>query len=105
MTDETPPTEPEAPAEAVPAAVAAVDSGVTRLGLPDGSQSKPGKPFEKGGKGKAIVRVAWPHDSFEHGIKGVPAITAAGVEVDRSLADALNEAAATSGTYLEEIDE
>src|SRR4051812_14390188 len=43
-----------------------------RLGLPDGPASKPGKPLEESGQGKVTVRTAWPVDSFEHGLKGVP---------------------------------
>ena len=79
------------------------DTGVTRLGLPDSSAAQPGKPLEAG-SGAVTVRVRWPHDSFEHGLKGVPTITAQGVEVDRTHAVKLNELAAKSGTELEEVE-
>lgn len=101
MADETKETtQAEAPQGA--ASVSADPPEALRLALPDGPAAKPGRPFEKG-QGKAIVRVRWPHDSFEHGLKGVPVITAHGVEVDRAKAEALNEAAAKAGTELEEI--
>lgn len=76
-----------------------------RLGITEsGSAHLPGAPLEEGGKGKKLVRTRWPVDSFEHGLKDVPVITAGGVEVDGSKAKALNDLAVQSGIELEEVD-
>lgn len=76
-----------------------------RLGVTaSGSAHLPGAALEEGGKGKKLVRTRWPVDSFEHGLKDVPVITAAGVEIDGSKAKALNDLAAQSGIELEEVD-
>lgn len=105
MADEPKDTQPESPAEAVQVAVQATHPPeALRLGLADDVRSTPGKPFEKG-QGKATVRTRWPVDSFDSGVKGVPVITAAGVEVERSKAEALNQAAAENDIELEEVGE
>ena len=93
-------TETAAPAES-PAATHPPEA--LRMGLPDGPESLPGKPFEKG-QGTVTVRTRWPVDSFDHGVKGVPVITAQGVEVDRKHAAKLNVLAAESGIELEETE-
>lgn len=103
MADENQNTQPTD----TPAATAIAPAGssdVLRLGLPDGPASQPGKPLEKG-QGNVTVRTRWPIDSFDSGIKGVPVITAHGVEVDRKHATKLNELAAENGIELEEIAE
>lgn len=78
--------------------------GVTRLGLGDSPASKPGKPLEKAGSGNVTVRTPWPIDSFEHGISGLPIVTAQGVEVPRSKAGNLLDKAAEAGIELEEVE-
>lgn len=103
MADETPDTTPAAPAETVESAPSTAPPEATRLGLPDGPAAQPGKPLTNGGQGEVTIRTRWPVDSFEHGIKGVPAITAHGVKVDRSKAKTLNEKATASGIELEEV--
>lgn len=91
----------DAAPEAVPGDLGAQ---ATRLGLPAGPESKPGKPLQEGGQGKALVRTRYPVDRFDHGVDGVPAITSAGVEVDRAKAGDLLSAATSAGTQLEEVE-
>lgn len=79
------------------------DAQGTRLGSPPGPEAKPGKPLEQGGSGKAVVRTRYPVDLFQHGVAGVPPITSAGVEVERSKVGDLIEAAQSAATYLEEV--
>lgn len=79
------------------------EAGGARLASEPGPEARPGVPFSEGGSGKVTVRTRYPVDRFEHGVDGAPTITAQGVEVDRSKAAALLEAAATAGTELEEV--
>ena len=84
---------------------ATATAGIDPLSTDAPPEAKPGKPLEKGGQGKVVVRVAHPNDYFESGVKGVPTITSAGVEVDRSKVGALLEAAAGASISLEEVEE
>ena len=90
--------------ETTPVAQATHPPEALRLGLPDPVSARPGKPLSDSGQGKVTVRTAWPVDRFEHGLKGVPAVTAEGVEVDRSDAKKLLEKAAAHGLNLEEVE-
>lgn len=102
-TQNQPDAEPEVAVE--PQVVAAAPSSdALRLGTPPGPEAQPGKPLETGGQGKVTVRTRWPVDRFEHGLKGVPPITAQGVEVERSSAEQLVELAAANGIELEEAE-
>lgn len=79
-------------------------TGALRLSAADDSRSSPGKPLEAGGQGKATVRTRYPVDRFEHGIDGVPVITAYGVEVERGHVKKLLEAAAQNSIGLDEVE-
>lgn len=94
-----------AAAQARIAEISASDPGQgIRLGQGSDVRAVPGKPLEAGGTGKKLVRTRYPLDRFEHGIDGVPVITAQGVEVDASKADELLELAAAHGARLEEVE-
>lgn len=97
----------DTPQDATPASIAAPTQSGQALHLSDATPapgSTPGKPLEKSGTGKVVVRTRYPVDRFEHNVKGVEPITSAGVEVDRSKAKALLDAAAETGTELEEVE-
>jgi hypothetical protein len=64
----------------------------------------PGQPLQAGGSGAKRVRTRFPVDRFEHGIDGLPAITAAGVEVPAGKVEQLLELALEHQTPLEEVE-
>lgn len=68
-----------------------------------GPEAQAAEPLASGRKGQAIVRTAWPVDSFDSGVEGVDTITSAGVEVGPSKVDELLAAAASAGTTLEVV--
>lgn len=90
---------------APPAAVdtAALVEGIARLTSEPDARTKASGPLADNG-GPAVVRTPWPVDLFEHEIKGVPPITAHGVEVDGKHRKQLNELAETVGIRLQEVE-
>lgn len=84
------------------AEVLAQDAGVIRVDPlhPDPARL-PAEPLAAGANGR--VRVRWPVTEFHHGVDGVPAITAEGVEVSSDKVDELLSAARSAGTDLEAL--
>lgn len=86
----------------------AADERIAELSQPgvvasDDPRSAPGSPLRSGGGAKR-VRTSFPIDRFEHGIEGVEAITATGVEVAAGHIDELLDRAADASIALEEVD-
>lgn len=78
-------------------------SAAGALAPPPAEQSGTASPAEGRGSGTVTLRTRYPVDRFEHGIAGAPSITSAGTEVPASKVDALNEAAKSADTHLEEV--
>lgn len=67
------------------------------------AEAVPGQPLQAGGSGNRRIRARHPVSAFEHGIEGVPTITATGVDVPASKVRALLDAARSAQTELEEV--
>lgn len=102
--DERPGVVKAADARLADLAGTAPDPDSIRLASEADERAKPGTPLESGGSGTKRVRTRYPSDRFEHGLAGIPVITAHGVDVAADKVEQLLEVASQHDTQLEEVE-